>query len=62
MTWVWKGLRRARALRAITPAWCWDNLNRFDNFGSFNKAVNKIGYFCWSTEAKTVVASAAETA
>jgi len=20
-------------------------LNRFDNFGSFNKAVNKIGYF-----------------
>ena len=45
MTWVWKGLRRARALRAITPAWCWDNLNRFDNFGSFNKAVNKIGYF-----------------
>ena len=34
-----------RALRAITPAWYWDNLNRFDNFGSFNKAVNKIGYF-----------------
>jgi hypothetical protein len=23
----------------------WDNLNRFENFGSFNKAVNKIAYF-----------------
>ena len=32
-------------MRTITPAWCWDNLNGFDNFGSFNKAVNRIGYF-----------------
>jgi hypothetical protein len=39
------GLLWPRALRAITPAWCWDNLNRFDNFGSFNKAVDRIGYF-----------------
>ena len=32
-------------LREITQAWCWDNLNRFNDFGSFIKAVNEIGYF-----------------
>ena len=32
-------------LRSITQSWCWDNLNRFNDFGSFIKAVNEIGYF-----------------
>jgi len=32
-------------LRSITRDWCWDNLNRFDSFDSFNKAINEIGYF-----------------
>ena len=32
-------------LRSITQSWCWDNLNRFSDFGSFIKAVNEIGYF-----------------
>ena len=32
-------------LREITQSWCWDNLNRFDDFGSFIKAVNEIEYF-----------------
>lgn len=32
-------------LREITQSWCWDNLNRFDEFGSFIRAVNEIGYF-----------------
>ena len=32
-------------LREMTQAWCWDNLNRFDDFGSFIKEVNEIGNF-----------------
>ena len=31
-------------LRDITRAWCWDNLNRFNDFGSFIKTVNEIEY------------------
>lgn len=32
-------------LREITRAWCWDKLNRFDDFTSLIKTVNEIGYF-----------------
>ena len=32
-------------LRELTQGWCWDNLNRFDDFSSFIKVVNEVTYF-----------------
>ena len=32
-------------LREITQAWCWDNLNRSDNFAMFGSLLNEIDYF-----------------
>jgi integrase len=32
-------------LHDITQAWCWDNLNRSENFAKFGHLVNEIGYF-----------------
>ena len=32
-------------LRDITQAWCWDNLNRFNNFRTLIRVVNEIDYF-----------------
>ena len=32
-------------LRDITQAWCWDNLNRSNNFHMFGNILNEIDYF-----------------
>jgi hypothetical protein len=43
-------------LREITQAWCWDNLNRSDNFAMFGSILNEIDYFSDYLRANTPAA------
>ena len=41
-------------LREIAQAWCWDNLNRSDNFHRFGSLLNEIDYFSEYLSANTL--------